>query len=75
MMGDKTDQIKGQGKEAIGSLTGNKDLESEGKADRRAGEAKEKLDHAKNKIAEVVDKVDEKAEEVIDKAKDALHRK
>jgi uncharacterized protein YjbJ (UPF0337 family) len=74
-MGEKTDQAKGRVKEAAGSLTGDKDLEAEGKADRRAGEAKEKLGHAKDKIADVVDKVDEKAEEVIDKAKDALHRK
>jgi uncharacterized protein YjbJ (UPF0337 family) len=63
-MGAKTDQVKGQAKEAAGNLTGNKDLESEGKADRRAGDAKEKLGHAKDKV-----------EDVIDKAKDARHRK
>jgi uncharacterized protein YjbJ (UPF0337 family) len=34
-MAGKTDQVKGQVKEAVGSLTGDKDLESEGKADRR----------------------------------------
>ena len=60
----KTDQVKGQVKEAVGSLTGDKDLESEGKADRRAGETKEKVDHAKDKV-----------EEMIDKAKEAMHRK
>ena len=74
-MGAETDQVKGQAKEAAGSLTGDKDLESEGKADRRAGEAKEKLDHAKGKIEEVIDKAKDKGEEVIDKAKDSLHRK
>ena len=74
-MGEKTDQVKGKVKEAAGSLTGDKDLESEGKADRRAGEAKEKLGHAKGKIEEVIDKAEDKVEEVIDKAKDALHRK
>ena len=63
-MGAESDQVKGQAKEAAGSLTGDKDLESEGKADRRAGKAKEKLDHAKDKVADV-----------IDKAKDASHRK
>ena len=36
-MGAKAEQVKGQVKEAAGSLTGDKDLESEGKADRRAG--------------------------------------
>jgi uncharacterized protein YjbJ (UPF0337 family) len=63
-MGAKTDQVKGQAKEAAGALTGDKDLKSEGKADRRAGEAKAKLDHAKDK-----------GEEVVDKVKDALHRR
>ena len=63
-MAGKTDQAKGRAKEAVGSLTGDKDLKSEGKADRRAGEAKEKVGHAKEKV-----------EEVIDKAKDTVHRK
>jgi uncharacterized protein YjbJ (UPF0337 family) len=58
----KTDQMKGKAKEAVGDLTGNKDLKSEGKADRQAGEAKEEIG-----------KVEEKVEEVIDKAKGVLH--
>ena len=66
---------KGQVKEAVGSLTGDKDLESEGKADRRAGETKEKVDHAKDKVEEVIDKAEEKVEKMIDKAKEAMHRK
>ena len=74
-MGAQSDQVKGQVKEAAGALTGNKDLESEGKADRRAGETKEKLDHAKDKIEEAIDKAEDKVDEVIDKAKNALHRK
>jgi uncharacterized protein YjbJ (UPF0337 family) len=63
-MAGKTDQMKGKAKEAVGDLTGNTDLESEGKADRQAGEAKEKFG-----------KVGEKVEEVIDKAKGVLHPK
>jgi len=74
-MGAKSDQVKGQVKDAAGSLTGDQDLESEGRADRRAGEAKEKVDHAKGKIEEVIDKAEDKVEVVIDKAKDTLHRK
>jgi uncharacterized protein YjbJ (UPF0337 family) len=74
-MGEKTDQVKGRAKEAVGSITGDKDLESEGKADRRAGEAKEKLGNAKDKLEEVVDTAEGKVEELVDKAKDALHRK
>jgi uncharacterized protein YjbJ (UPF0337 family) len=72
---EKTEQVKGNAKEAVGRLTGNKDLESEGKADRRAGEAKEKLSDAKGKVEEVIDKVEGKVEEVIDKTKDASHPK
>ena len=68
-MGAKTDQVKGRAKEAAGSLTGNKDLESEGKADRRAGETKEKIEYAKGKVEEVIDKAEGKIEEVIDKTR------
>jgi uncharacterized protein YjbJ (UPF0337 family) len=73
-MAGKTEQVKGQAKEAVGSLTGDKDLQAEGKADRHAGEAKEKVGHAKDKVEEVVEKVEHKADEVIDKAKDVAHR-
>jgi uncharacterized protein YjbJ (UPF0337 family) len=68
-MAGKTDQMKGKAKEAVGDLTGNKDLKSEGKADRRAGEAKEKAGHAKDKVEEVIENVGHKVEEVVDKAK------
>ena len=74
-MSGKSDQVKGQVKEAAGVLTGDKDLESEGKADGRAGEAKEKLDDAKDKIKDVVDDAEGKVEDVVDKAKDAVNRK
>ena len=63
-MNAKSDQIKGHAKEAAGILTGDKDLESEGKTDRRTGEAEEKIDHAKHKV-----------DEMLDKTKDAMHRK
>ncbi|MGO9458297.1 MAG: CsbD family protein [Acidimicrobiales bacterium] len=61
-MAGKTDQVEGQAKEAVGSLVGNKDLEAEGKAERRSGEVKEKVGHAMDKVHEAIDKV-----------KDALH--
>ena len=54
--------MKGKAKEAVGDLTRNKDLKSEGTADRQAGEVKQK-----------VGKVEEKVEEGIDKVKDVLH--
>jgi uncharacterized protein YjbJ (UPF0337 family) len=62
-MAGKTDQMKGKAKEAVGDLTGNKDLKSEGKADRQGGEVKEK-----------VGKVEEKVDEGIEKVKDVLHK-
>jgi len=74
-MAGKAEQAKGQAKQAVGSLTGNKDLESEGKSDRRAGETKEKVRHVKDEAEEVLEKIEHKAGEVIDKAKDSSHRK
>ena len=49
-MSRKSDEVKGRVKEAAGTLTGNKDLESEGKADRLVGEVKGAIDQAKKKI-------------------------
>jgi uncharacterized protein YjbJ (UPF0337 family) len=63
-MAGNADQMKGKAEEAVGDLTGNKDLKSEGTADRQAGEAKEK-----------VGKAEEKVEEAIDKVKGVLHPK
>jgi uncharacterized protein YjbJ (UPF0337 family) len=63
-MGAETDQAKGKVKEVVGTLTGDKDLEAEGKADRLASEAKEKIDEVKVKV-----------DEVVDKTKEAMHRK
>ena len=74
-MSAKSDQAKGHVKEAAGVLSGNKDLQSEGKTDRRTGEAEEKIDHAKDKVEAVIDATRDKIEEIADKASDALHRK
>ena len=42
-MAGRFEEVKGRLKVALGSLTGNKEMESEGKLDRRAGRAKEKI--------------------------------
>ena len=63
-MSGTADEAKGRLKEAAGALSGDEDLESEGKADRLVGELKDKVEHAKDKV-----------EDLIDHAKDALHRK
>lgn len=56
-MGQRADQVKGQIKQVAGTVSGDKDLESEGNADRRAGQAKVKLGHAEEKIEGLIDKV------------------
>jgi uncharacterized protein YjbJ (UPF0337 family) len=72
-MGATSDKVQGQAKEVAGIVTGDKDLEAEGKTDRQTGEAEEKLDKVKDKVADVVDEVKDKADEVVDKVKDTLH--
>ena len=42
----KVDEAKGRVKEAAGSLTDDKKLKNEGKADRATSSVKEKVDHA-----------------------------
>ena len=48
------DEVKGRAKQATGVLTGDKDLEREGKVDRVAGAVKEKVDVARDWIADKV---------------------
>ncbi len=59
-MGKEIDQAKGKIKQAVGDLTGNKDLKKQGKADERAGKAKGFIADVKDKADDVVDKVKDK---------------
>ncbi|WP_462420899.1 CsbD family protein [Salinicoccus sp. Marseille-QA3877] len=52
----KNEQAKGNLKETIGNVTGDKDLESEGKKDKKSGKAKEFVEGAKDKANETIDK-------------------
>jgi uncharacterized protein YjbJ (UPF0337 family) len=54
-MGEKIDKAKGHAKEAAGDLTGNKDLEREGKMDQTGGAVKGAAERAKDKVDEGVD--------------------
>jgi uncharacterized protein YjbJ (UPF0337 family) len=56
-MGAKSDDVKGRVKEAAGDLTGDKDLQREGKLDQAKGAVKDKVDKATDKIDEAADKV------------------
>jgi uncharacterized protein YjbJ (UPF0337 family) len=75
MMAGKLEKSKGKVEVAVGSLTGNKKLESKGRIDRQAGAAKEKVDHVKSKVDGVVHKAERKAVHVIDKAKEVARHK
>jgi len=53
----KGKQVKGAVKEQLGKLTGNRDLESSGAADRVEGDVQEGFGRTKRKIGEAVEKV------------------
>jgi uncharacterized protein YjbJ (UPF0337 family) len=74
-MAGKIEKAKGRLKVALGSLTGNKDLESEGRLDRQAGQAKEKIGRVKSKVDTAAEMAERKAVEVTDSARDAARRK
>lgn len=44
------DDAKGRGKEALGDLTGDKDLKNEGKVDRTSGKAKDAVGGIADKV-------------------------
>jgi uncharacterized protein YjbJ (UPF0337 family) len=56
-MAGRADEMKGRAREAAGDLTGNKDLKSEGKADRQAGQAKKQLGAIEAKGERAIDTV------------------
>ncbi len=53
----KAENLKGRVKEALGTLTGHKDKESEGAAERVEGAAKEKFGQAKEKFGQAKEKI------------------
>jgi len=52
------DELKGRVKEAAGDLTGDEDLQREGKLDRIVGGVKEAVDNAADKVKGLIDKDD-----------------
>ena len=61
------DEVKGRAKQAAGIVTGNKDLEREGKTDRAAGRVKEVLGDLKEKAEDAVDAVKDKIHDAADR--------
>lgn len=47
-------QVKGSVKEAAGKISGNRQLEVEGKSDKLAGEAQSALDKAKDSVKDAL---------------------
>ena len=56
-MGSTIDKITGRLKEAVGVITDNDRLKSEGQTDQVVGEVKEAVEKVKDKVARVVEKV------------------
>jgi uncharacterized protein YjbJ (UPF0337 family) len=52
------DEIEGRIKEAAGDLTGDKDLQREGKVDQASGKAKDAIDSASDKAKDALDRDD-----------------
>ena len=50
------DEAQGRVKEAAGDLTGDKDMQREGKTDQAAGKAKDAVDKGADKIKDTIDR-------------------
>jgi len=74
-MSAQSDQAKGHAKEAAGLLTGNEDLQAEGRAERVAGETQERVDSVKERAEGVREKVQHTVDDTLEKARDAVHRR
>ncbi len=64
-MSEKFDEMKGRAEEAVGDLTGDKDLQREGEIDQGKASAKEK-------VSGLADKGKDFADKAADKLKDTL---
>ena len=53
---NQLEQTKGNIKETIGNVTGNENLEKDGKEDKASGKAKEFVEDVKDKANDVIDK-------------------
>ena len=71
-MAIKQEHIKGRAKIAAGAVTGNKELENEGRLDRIAGDAKVQLDKAAGKAKELLGHGTSQATSWVDQAKSGV---
>jgi uncharacterized protein YjbJ (UPF0337 family) len=68
-MSARTKQWTGRIKQAAASLTGNRKLEREGRAQRRSGEAEQRIDVAKGKVGAMIDRAAGAVKNTIGKGK------
>ena len=54
MAGENMDKLKGHVKEAAGDLTGDKDLEREGKVDKATGKVKDAVGNVAEKAKDII---------------------
>jgi uncharacterized protein YjbJ (UPF0337 family) len=73
MKDEKIEHAKGHLKLVAGSVTGDEELEADGRADERASDAKRGIGEVAGKFKAVMDEADAKVEGAIDKVKDALN--
>ena len=59
-MADRGDQLAGKVKEGVGKVTGNEELESEGRKEDHREETKQNLEEAGDKVAGAVEGVKDK---------------
>jgi uncharacterized protein YjbJ (UPF0337 family) len=59
-MADRSDQLAGKAKEAVGKVTGDEDLESEGRQQEQKEKTKQNLEEAKDKVKGTVEGVKDK---------------
>ena len=59
-MKGKVEKAKGYIKEEVGEVTGDRELEDEGRGERAVGEAREKFGKARKKVGEAVEELGDK---------------
>lgn len=56
MSDHKNEEMKGRTKEAVGDLTGDKDMQREGKVDQTSASAKDKVGNAADSVKDALNK-------------------
>jgi uncharacterized protein YjbJ (UPF0337 family) len=59
-MADRSDQVAGKIKEGVGKVTGDEDLESQGRKEEHREQTKQNLEEGKDKVSGAVEGVKDK---------------